>query len=186
MIVNFGKGPSRVAFKYIVLRQAQALENVTHYVARATCHRVLSPRPGDGPRYSVPWFQSISQSIRLHDIDLRGGYISISARIPYSLWLLVPNEIPALIQNGSESKTDGGPRLRIMVVTFPYMRVAVNYQEYDQEVTGVVSLAGRIKFGSFSLLQPSTYPPIPGLTQTSQNATILRHLRCIFQMVLLN
>jgi len=117
LVVNFGK----------------ALENVTHYVARATCHRVLSPRPGDGPRYSVPWFQSISQSIRLHDIDLR-----------------LPNEILALVQNRSEGKTD-----------------AVNYQEYDQEVTGVVA-------------------PFLGLTQTSQNATILRYLRRIFQMVLLN
>jgi hypothetical protein len=39
-----------------------------------------------------------------------------------------------------------------MVVVFPYMRVAVNYQEYGQEVTGVVALTGRIKLGSFSLM----------------------------------
>ncbi len=122
---------------------------------------MLSPRPGDGPRYSVPWFQSISQSIRLHDIDLRRGSRSISVHITYSLQYLVPNESLALVRNGSEGKTDGGPRLRIMVVTFPYMRVAVNYQEYDQEVTGVVSLAGRIKLGSFSLMQPWTYPCVP-------------------------
>lgn len=154
LVVNFGKGPWRVAFKYIVLRQSQALEHVTHYVARATCHRVLSPRPGDGPRYSVPWFQSISQSIRLHDIDLRGGSRSISIYIPYSFWHLVPNEILALVRNRSEGKTDGGPCLCIMVVTSPYMIVAVNYQEYDQEITGVVSLAGRIKLGLFSLMQP--------------------------------
>ena len=109
---------------------------------------MLSPKPGDGPRYSVPWFQSISQSIRLHDIDLRSGSGSISVHTPHLLQYLVPNEILALVQNTSEGKTDGGPRLGIMVVAFPYMRIAVNYQEYDQEVTGVVALTGRIKLGS--------------------------------------
>ena len=34
-----------------------------------------------------------------------------------------------------------------MGVTFPYMKIAMNYQEYDEEVTGVVALAGRIKLG---------------------------------------
>ena len=121
---------------------------------------MLSPKPGDGPRYSVPWFQSISQSIRLHDIDLRRGSRSISVHIPYSLQYLVPNEILALVQNRSEGKTDGGPRSSIMVVAFPHIRVAVNYREYDQELTGVVALTGRIKLGSLCSMQPWTYSPI--------------------------
>ena len=178
MVVNFGKGPWRFAFKELALRQAQALEKVTNYLARATCHRVLSPKPGDGPRYSVPWFQSISQSIRLHDIDLRRGSGSISVHIPYLLRNLVPNEILALVQNRTEGKTDGGPCLSITVVAFPYMRVAVNYQDYDQKVTGVVALTGRIKLASFSLIQPWNHSPI----SRSHPDVAERHYPEIFEM----
>lgn len=41
------------------------IETVTNGVARATCHRVLSPDPADGPRYSIPYFQMISQTVYL-------------------------------------------------------------------------------------------------------------------------
>jgi len=34
--------------------------------------------------------------------------------------------------------------------SLPYMKIAVNYQEYDQEVTGVVALTGRIKLALLS------------------------------------
>jgi isopenicillin N synthase-like dioxygenase len=37
---------------------------VTQGVARATCHRVLSPK-GSTPRYSVPFFQNIGLHVRL-------------------------------------------------------------------------------------------------------------------------
>jgi len=49
LVVSFGKSV-QVTFKYTsaALRQALALENVTHNVACATCHRVLSPKPGEG------------------------------------------------------------------------------------------------------------------------------------------
>lgn len=43
-----------------------AFEFVTRGVARATSHRVLSPK-GETPRYSVPFFQNISLQIRLAD-----------------------------------------------------------------------------------------------------------------------
>ncbi|KAJ8501746.1 hypothetical protein ONZ45_g12029 [Pleurotus djamor] len=49
-IINFGK----------------ALEFVTRGLARATSHRVLSPK-GQSPRYSVPFFQNISLDARLAD-----------------------------------------------------------------------------------------------------------------------
>ncbi|TFK20751.1 iron/ascorbate oxidoreductase [Coprinopsis marcescibilis] len=49
-----------------VVNIGKALEFVTGGVARATSHRVLSPR-GDTPRYSVPFFQNISLTIRLSD-----------------------------------------------------------------------------------------------------------------------
>lgn len=45
-------------------------------------------------------------------------------------------------------------RLTVSIVVnhsnnLPYMKIAVNYQEYDQQVTGVVALTGRIKLGLF-------------------------------------
>ncbi|KZS92249.1 Clavaminate synthase-like protein [Sistotremastrum niveocremeum HHB9708] len=53
-VVNIGKG----------------LEAVTRNVALATSHRVLSPPVGSGPRYSIPFFQAISQHVRLSDYHL--------------------------------------------------------------------------------------------------------------------
>lgn len=43
-----------------------ALEFVTGGLARATSHRVLSPK-GPTPRYSVPFFQNIGLDVRLAD-----------------------------------------------------------------------------------------------------------------------
>lgn len=51
LVVTFGKG----------------LETVTRGLAKATSHRVVSPPVGSGPRYSIPFFQRISQKIRLTD-----------------------------------------------------------------------------------------------------------------------
>lgn len=51
LVVNFGKG----------------LEAATRGLAKATSHRVLSPPVGSGPRYSIPFFQRISQKIKLTD-----------------------------------------------------------------------------------------------------------------------
>jgi len=47
-----------------VVNIGKALEFVTRGLARATSHRVLSPK-GDSPRYSVPFFQNISLNVRL-------------------------------------------------------------------------------------------------------------------------
>ncbi|KAJ3504536.1 hypothetical protein NLJ89_g7883 [Agrocybe chaxingu] len=44
----------------------RTLEFVTKGIARATSHRVLSPK-GDTPRYSVPFFQNIGLDVRLTD-----------------------------------------------------------------------------------------------------------------------
>lgn len=49
LVVNFGKG----------------LEAATRGLAQATSHRVLSPPVGSTPRYSIPFFQRISQKIVL-------------------------------------------------------------------------------------------------------------------------
>ncbi|KAF5348157.1 hypothetical protein D9756_010755 [Leucocoprinus leucothites] len=49
-----------------VINIGKALEFVTRGLARATSHRVLSPK-GDAPRFSVPFFRGISPQIRLAD-----------------------------------------------------------------------------------------------------------------------
>ncbi|KAJ8488610.1 hypothetical protein ONZ51_g3448 [Trametes cubensis] len=53
-----------------VVNIGKALENVTQGLARATSHRVLSPPPGSTPRYSIPFFQFISQEVLLSDFKL--------------------------------------------------------------------------------------------------------------------
>ncbi|KAI9571181.1 hypothetical protein HD554DRAFT_2312453 [Boletus coccyginus] len=58
-VVNIGKG------KLTTLQLS--LEFVTRGLARATSHRVRSPPVGSTPRYSVPFFQSISLNTRLPD-----------------------------------------------------------------------------------------------------------------------
>ncbi|KZV73418.1 Clavaminate synthase-like protein [Peniophora sp. CONT] len=50
-----------------VVNIGKALETATRGLARATSHRVLAPAPGTGPRYSVPFFQNISQDLKLAD-----------------------------------------------------------------------------------------------------------------------
>ena len=53
-----------------VINIGKALEFVTGGLARATSHRVLSPK-GDTPRYSVPFFQNIGLTTRLTDHILK-------------------------------------------------------------------------------------------------------------------
>lgn len=68
-VVNIGKGkhiPGAITFPQGAYAPL-ALETATRGVARATSHRVLAPAPGTGPRYSVPFFQNISQDLRLAD-----------------------------------------------------------------------------------------------------------------------
>ncbi|KAH8107671.1 hypothetical protein BXZ70DRAFT_912022 [Cristinia sonorae] len=48
-----------------VVNIGKALETVTQGLAKATSHRVLSPEVGSTPRYSVPFFQNISQTIKI-------------------------------------------------------------------------------------------------------------------------
>lgn len=51
----------------LVINLGKGLEAVTRGLARATSHRVLSPSVGSTSRYSVPFFQRISQNIVLSE-----------------------------------------------------------------------------------------------------------------------
>ena len=74
-VINLGKGErgatvlgaAHGSARVLTRAVAAALESVTQGLARATSHRVLSPAPGSTPRYSIPFFQSISQEVLVGD-----------------------------------------------------------------------------------------------------------------------
>ncbi|KAF9455290.1 hypothetical protein BDZ94DRAFT_1278465, partial [Collybia nuda] len=99
-----------------VVNIGKALEFATQGLARATSHRVLSPRAAPGepanPRYSVPFFQNISLDVKLADMVLE-----------------FPPEILKLRDGrGRVGATD-----------------SVNFTEFDREPSGKVNLIGRVK-----------------------------------------
>ncbi|KAF2668245.1 Clavaminate synthase-like protein [Microthyrium microscopicum] len=54
----------------LVVAFGQGLEAVTGGVCASTTHRVLSPRAGEGARYSVPFFQGVSYDARFEEMDV--------------------------------------------------------------------------------------------------------------------
>jgi isopenicillin N synthase-like dioxygenase len=54
----------------LVVAFGQGLEALTGGVCASTTHRVLSPRRGEGPRYSVPFFQGVSWDARFEAMDV--------------------------------------------------------------------------------------------------------------------
>jgi len=70
-----------------VVAFGQGLEALTGGVCRSTTHRVLSPKLGQGPRFSVPFFQGVSYDAKFEEMD-------------------VPDNVRKLRQDGSERKDD--------------------------------------------------------------------------------
>ncbi|KAH7065277.1 hypothetical protein B0J12DRAFT_706841 [Macrophomina phaseolina] len=54
----------------LVVAIGQGLEAITQGVCASTTHRVLSPRCGEGPRYSIPFFQGVSYDARFEEMDV--------------------------------------------------------------------------------------------------------------------
>lgn len=54
----------------LVVAMGQGLEALTGRVCRSTTHRVLSPRAGEGVRYSVPFFQGVSYDAKFEEMDV--------------------------------------------------------------------------------------------------------------------
>jgi len=71
----------------LVVAVGQGLEALTGGVCRSTTHRVLSPCRGEGPRYSVPFFQGVSYDATFESMD-------------------VPEEVRALSQVRGERQDD--------------------------------------------------------------------------------
>ena len=54
----------------LVVAIGQGMEALTGGVCASTTHRVLSPRRGDGPRYSIPFFQGVSYDASFEEMDV--------------------------------------------------------------------------------------------------------------------
>jgi isopenicillin N synthase-like dioxygenase len=54
----------------LVVAMGQGIEAVTQGVCASTTHRVLSPAPGSGPRYSIPFFQGVSLDATFDSMDV--------------------------------------------------------------------------------------------------------------------
>lgn len=48
----------------------QGLEALTGGVCRSTTHRVISPKKGEGARYSIPFFQGVSYDAQFESMDV--------------------------------------------------------------------------------------------------------------------
>lgn len=54
----------------LVVAIGQGLEALTHGVCKSTTHRVLSPAAGEGPRFSIPFFQGVSYDATFESVDV--------------------------------------------------------------------------------------------------------------------
>ena len=54
----------------LVVAIGQGLEALTSGVCASTTHRVISPKPGDGARYSIPFFQGVSYDASFETMDV--------------------------------------------------------------------------------------------------------------------
>ena len=52
------------------INHRQGLEALTAGVCRSTTHRVISPKAGDGARYSIPFFQGVSYDAKFESMDV--------------------------------------------------------------------------------------------------------------------
>jgi len=54
----------------LVVAIGQGLEALTDGVCASTTHRVLSPKAGQGPRFSIPFFQGVSYDAKFESMDV--------------------------------------------------------------------------------------------------------------------
>ena len=83
-----------------------ALETVTQGVAIATSHRVLSPPKGSTPRYSVPFFQMISQKTIIGQSVLERMLTLLHTHIT-ALFMVVTLVSPEILKLKDERKNIG-------------------------------------------------------------------------------
>ena len=60
-----------------VVAIGQGLEALTHGVCKSTTHRVLSPAPDLGPRYSIPFFQGVSYDATFESVNMPSEILAL-------------------------------------------------------------------------------------------------------------
>lgn len=65
----------------LVVAIGQGLEALTHGVCASTTHRVLSPPAGEGPRFSIPFFQGVSYDATFEAVDIPQEIMAIREEI---------------------------------------------------------------------------------------------------------
>ncbi len=65
----------------LVVAIGQGLEALTHGVCASTTHRVLSPAAGEGPRFSIPFFQGVSYDATFETVDIPSGIMEMREQI---------------------------------------------------------------------------------------------------------
>ncbi|KAF9692163.1 hypothetical protein EKO04_010149 [Ascochyta lentis] len=61
----------------LVVAIGQGMEALTNGVCASTTHRVLSPRKGEGARYSVPFFQGVSYDAAFEAMDVPASVLKL-------------------------------------------------------------------------------------------------------------
>ncbi|KAL9022188.1 MAG: hypothetical protein Q9185_000588 [Variospora sp. 1 TL-2023] len=65
----------------LVVAIGQGLEALTHGVCASTTHRVLSPLAGEGPRFSIPFFQGVSYDATFESVDVPEAILKMKEEI---------------------------------------------------------------------------------------------------------
>ena len=112
----------------LVVAIGQGMEALTQGVCMSTTHRVLSPPPGTGARFSVPFFQGVSLDAEfeeLNDLDNGGGVGRVPEEIREMRRQIVKrnggrlDDVEFTFQGGGVAKTLGEATLRNRIKSHP-------------------------------------------------------------------
>lgn len=65
----------------LVVAIGQGMQALTAGVCQSTTHRVLSPAKGEGPRYSIPFFQGVSYDARFEEMDVPAEVLALAEEV---------------------------------------------------------------------------------------------------------
>ena len=112
----------------LVVAIGQGMEALTQGVCMSTTHRVLSPAPGSGARFSVPFFQGVSLDAEfdeLNDLENGGGVGRVPEEIREMRRQVVArnggrlDDVEFTFKGGSVAKTLGEATLRNRIKSHP-------------------------------------------------------------------
>ncbi|KAF8860103.1 putative isopenicillin N synthetase [Acephala macrosclerotiorum] len=112
----------------LVVAIGQGMEALTQGVCMSTTHRVLSPAPGTGARFSVPFFQGVSLDAEfdeLNDLDGGGGVGRVPEKIKEMRRKVVErnggrlDDVEFTFKGGFGAKTLGEATLKNRVKSHP-------------------------------------------------------------------